>query len=117
VLIVDDDEMNKLLACHILESYEMKIDVADNGSLALEKLTKKQYDIILMDLHMPEMGGLEAIAKIRKKGIKTPVIAVTGNVLKGEREKCLATGMNEYISKPYHESELMQKIMELVPGV
>ncbi|MCW3086294.1 MAG: multi-sensor hybrid histidine kinase [Bacteroidetes bacterium] len=117
VLIVDDDEMNKLLACHILESYEMKIDVADNGALALEKLIKKQYDIILMDLHMPEMGGLEAIAKIRKKGIQTPVIAVTGNVLKGERDKCLAAGMNEYISKPYHEAELMQKIIQLLPTV
>lgn len=117
VLVVDDDEMNKLLAQHILEGYGMRTEMASNGVEALEKIGAQHYDIILMDLHMPEMGGLEVMERIREKNITTPMIAVTGNVLKGESDRCFAAGMSGYISKPYHEAELMQKITELLPTV
>lgn len=117
VLIVDDDEMNKMLAQHILESYGMLTAVADNGKEAFGKIMQESFDLILMDLHMPEMGGLEVTAMIRKKTITTPVIAVTGNVMKGERDKCIVAGMNDYISKPYDEKELMRKITKLLPMV
>jgi CheY-like chemotaxis protein len=114
ILIVDDDEMNKALASYILENYDVEVDSAANGKEALEKITEENYDLILMDLHMPEMGGIEVVSIIRKRKIDVPVIAITGNVLKSEKEKCLSAGMNEYISKPYEESELLQKITALL---
>jgi signal transduction histidine kinase len=114
ILIVDDDEMNKALATYILENYDVDIDSADNGKDALEKIKEENYDLILMDLHMPEMSGIEVVSQIRKRNIDTPVIAITGNVLKTEKEKCMSAGMNEFISKPYDESELLQKIINLL---
>ena len=117
VLMADDDEMNKLLVQHILETYQMQVDTAIDGAEAEEKLTQNNYDIVLMDLHMPKMGGLEVVEHIRKKQIPVPIIAVTGNVMKGEKDKCLAAGMNAYISKPYNEAELLQKMTELLPTV
>ena len=117
VLVADDDEMNKLLVQHILENYNMDVDTAVDGAEAEEKLLKNQYDIVLMDLHMPKMGGLDVVMSIRKKNITVPMIAVTGNVMKGEKDKCLNAGMNAYISKPYNEAELLQKMTELLPTV
>ena len=117
VLIVDDDELNKLLAQHILESYGMHTATAVNGKEALEKIAQQRFDMILMDLHMPEMGGLEVTSILRQKNILTPVIAITGNVLRSERDKCLAAGMNDYIAKPYDENELMKKITKLLTAI
>jgi CheY-like chemotaxis protein len=114
ILIVDDDELNKALATYILENYDVDIDDASNGKEALEKITEENYDLVLMDLHMPEMGGIEVVSLIRKRRIDVPVIAITGNVLKAEKEKCINAGMNEYISKPYDESELLKKIINLL---
>jgi signal transduction histidine kinase len=117
ILIADDDEMNKFLAQHILAAFETDIDTAANGREALEKAVNEYFDVVLMDLHMPEMSGMDVVAAIRKKGIDVPVIAVTGNVLGTEREKCLKAGMNEYISKPYEENELLQKVIDQLPTV
>lgn len=117
ILIADDDEMNKFLAQHILENYSADVDMAADGKEALEKIINEYYDVVLMDLHMPEMGGIDVVTAIRKKGIDVPVIAITGNVLLSEREKCFNAGMNEYISKPYDENELLQKVIDQLPTV
>jgi signal transduction histidine kinase len=115
ILIADDDEMNKFLAQHILEAYNVNIGTAENGKDALEKITNEKFDMVLMDLHMPEMGGLDVVRAVRKKGINVPVMAVTGNVIKSEKDNCISAGMNDYISKPYEENELLQKIIDLLP--
>jgi CheY-like chemotaxis protein len=114
IFIVDDDELNKALASYILENYDVEVDTAANGKEALEKIKEESYDLILMDLHMPEMGGIEVVSEMRKRKINTPVIAITGNIIIAEKEKCMSAGMNEYISKPYDESELLQKILSLL---
>jgi signal transduction histidine kinase/CheY-like chemotaxis protein/CHASE3 domain sensor protein len=114
ILVVDDDELNKALAVYILENYNVDTDTAANGIEALEKINEENYDLVLMDLHMPEMSGIEVVSEIRKRKIDVPVIAITGNVLKAEKEKCMNAGMNEYISKPYDESELLKKIIDLL---
>jgi signal transduction histidine kinase len=116
ILIADDDDMNKFLAQHILETYNVNVGTAANGKEALEKIINEYYDVVLMDLHMPEMGGIDVVKNIRKKGINIPVIAVTGNVMKSEKENCINAGLNEYISKPYDENELLQKIIDLLPN-
>ncbi|MDF2437627.1 MAG: multi-sensor hybrid histidine kinase [Bacteroidota bacterium] len=115
ILIADDDEMNKFLAQHILEGYKVNVSTADNGRVALEKILNQSYDLVLMDLHMPEMGGIDVVKTIRKQGVNVPVIAVTGNVIKSEKENCIDAGMNDYISKPYDENEILQKIIDLLP--
>jgi CheY-like chemotaxis protein len=114
ILIVDDDELNKALAAYILENYDADIETASDGKEALDRIREENYDMILMDLHMPEMSGIEVVKEIRKRKINTPVIAITGNVLKSEKEKCMSAGMSEYISKPYDESELLKKIINLL---
>jgi signal transduction histidine kinase len=117
ILIADDDEMNKFLALHILESYGIDTDTASDGKEALEKIKNEYFDVVLMDLHMPEMGGIDVAYAVRRNGINVPIIAITGNILKSERDKCMASGMNEYISKPYEENELLQKVIDQFPTV
>jgi signal transduction histidine kinase/CheY-like chemotaxis protein len=117
ILIADDDEMNKFLAQHILEGYQVDVDSAANGKEALEKILNEYFDIVLMDLHMPEMGGLDVAIAVRKNKINVPIIAITGNVLRSERDKCVQAGMNDYISKPYEENELLEKIINQIPTV
>ncbi len=117
ILIADDDEMNKLLAQHILEGLGIIVDTAENGKEALDKIIKNEYDVILMDLHMPHMGGLEVTREVRKRLISTPIIAVTGNVVKGEKEKCLRAGMDNFIAKPYYEKELIRQISNVIPTI
>jgi hypothetical protein len=116
VLVVEDNPINKLLVVKVLQKKSFEIDVAENGKIALEKYAKNNYDIILMDLQMPEMDGYEATMNIRrlethKKDI--PIIAMTAHTIKGERERCLEIGMNEFISKPFAINELYEKIYKL----
>jgi len=89
------------------------IDVAENGKIALQKHKDNNYDIILMDLQMPEMDGYEATRNIRMlEGIKNdiPIIAMTAHTIKGEMERCIEIGMNDYIPKPFNVNELFVKI-------
>ncbi len=109
VLVVEDNLINQRVAVIILSKLGYTAEVAGDGSEALEKLQKQHYDLILMDCQMPVMDGFEATHAIRALPSdlsKIPIIAVTANALAGQREKCLATGMNEYISKPIN-SELL----------
>ena len=89
------------------------MDIAANGKIAIEKLREADYDIILMDLQMPEMNGFEATAYIRKEmNSQIPIIALTADVTTVDVEKCKAVGMNDYISKPIDEKLLLIKIMK-----
>lgn len=119
VLLAEDNEMNQILAKRVIASFGFKLDVAENGAKALERFKEKDYDIILMDIMMPEMDGLEATRRIRedfpegKKDI--PILAMTAFVFSEEEDyKYLESGMNDYILKPFHPDKLYQKIASLV---
>ncbi len=107
VLAAEDNKMNQLLLTMLLEQWKINLDIVENGELVLEKLATANYDLVLMDIQMPIMDGYTAVKKIRSE-LKSniPVVAMTANVLPGEKEKCLEAGMNGYISKPINEPEL-----------
>ena len=107
VLLVEDNPVNSLMAKTILENWNCKVDLAENGIESIVKLKTQIYDLILMDITMPKMGGIEASLIIRNElKIKTPIIALTANAINGDSEKCLEAGMNDYLSKPYHQIDL-----------
>lgn len=111
ILLVEDNEMNTLLASAIIERTGAAITEADNGMDAINILKKSNFDIILMDLHMPLMNGFETTRHIRENlALSTPIIAITANIINGEEKKCLEAGMNGFISKPYTEKDLLDKI-------
>jgi len=115
VLVVEDIALNQLLMKTLLDDFGFERDIAENGKIAIEKLQKKSYDIILMDLQMPEMNGFEATDYIRNKmNSKIPIIALTADVTTVDLAKCKAVGMNDYIAKPVDEKLLYSKILGLV---
>jgi len=112
ILVVEDIPLNQLLMKTLLEDFGFAMDIAGNGKIAIEKLKKSTYDIILMDLQMPEMDGFETTEYIRNKmNLHTPIIALTADVTTVDVEKCKALGMNDYISKPIDERILYNKII------
>jgi len=117
VLIVEDNPINQMLVVKVLQRQGFETDVAENGKIALNMYKNGNYDIILMDLQMPEMDGYETTRNIRslpnsKKDI--PIIAMTAHTIKGEYERCIDIGMNNYISKPFQVAELYEKISLLL---
>jgi PAS domain S-box-containing protein len=115
ILVVEDVKLNQLLVKTMLNDFGFKYDVADNGKIAIEKLQSNTYDLILMDLMMPEMNGFDATEYIRNKmDSKIPIIALSADVTTVDLEKCKALGMNDYISKPIDEKVLFNKIVALV---
>ncbi|WP_299515743.1 response regulator [Mucilaginibacter sp.] len=117
VLVVEDNPINQMLIVKVLKKREFEIDVAGNGVIALSKYKKNYYDIILMDLQMPKMDGYETTHNIRKlKGDKKdiPILAMTAHAIKGEKERCIEIGMNDYIPKPFNVNELFEKIFSFV---
>lgn len=122
ILLVDDNPVNRELAIDTIKLYNSKItiDEAENGFKALDHVKKNSYDMIIMDIQMPEMDGLEATQHIRQlpppKG-NIPVLAMTAHAMKDEREKCITVGMNGYQTKPFVPEELFAKIEELTGQV
>jgi len=115
ILVAEDMALNQLLMRTILEDFGFECDIAANGKLAIEKLGKNAYDIILMDLQMPEMNGFEATEYIRNSlNSKIPIIALTADVTTVDLSKCEAAGMDDYISKPIDEQLLYNKIVGLL---
>jgi signal transduction histidine kinase/DNA-binding response OmpR family regulator len=110
VLLAEDNPVNQLLASRLLEKRGHSVLVAANGLEALEALEKENFDLVFMDVQMPVMDGFEATAAIRKKegpsGVRLPVVALTAHAMKGDREKCLAGGMDGYLTKPIRPQEL-----------
>jgi len=115
VLVVEDIALNQLLMKTLLDDFGFEREIANNGLVAIEKLKSKVFDIILMDLQMPEMNGFEATAYIRNEmNLKIPIIALTADVTTVDLAKCRAVGMNDYIAKPVDERLLYSKIVGLV---
>lgn len=108
ILLVEDNEINQLIATRLLQQKGYKTSIAIHGFEALEKLKQQNFDLILMDLQMPEMDGYEATKKIRQqpKWVDIPIIAMTADAMSDVNEKCLAAGMNDYISKPINVKQL-----------
>jgi len=115
VLVVDDNEMNRLVATTILGNYGTILLEAANGQEAVDLLRNAPVDIILMDIQMPVMSGLEASQVIRREiSPDVPIIALTANAIRGENKKCLAAGMNDYLAKPFEEGPFIKMISEWV---
>lgn len=119
ILLVEDNELNQKFAIAVLRKLGHRIDVADNGLIALDKIKANQYDLILMDIQMPEMNGIEATRAIRQlealEGDKhIPIIAVTAFALDQDRKNCGDAGMDDFLAKPYKPHELEQKIKEVI---
>lgn len=115
ILLVEDNKFNQIIAQSLLEKWQTKIQIAENGQQAVDILKTTTFDIILMDLQMPVMDGLTASRTIREQlNIKTPILALTANVLKGVIENCMAAGMNGYISKPFNPDDFYLKLISLL---
>jgi CheY-like chemotaxis protein len=113
ILIAEDNSINQKLIVRILKILGEEVDIANNGLEALNAALKKKYDIILMDIQMPEMDGYEATHRIRSdvsKAHQPVIIAMTANALQGDREKCMEAGMNDYMSKPILIDEVTRVI-------
>jgi CheY-like chemotaxis protein len=117
VLLAEDNIVNQKLAVRLLEKHGHRVTVASNGQEAIEALARDQFDAILMDVQMPVMNGLEATAAIRRgehgANRHIPIIAMTAHAMKGDREQCLACGMDAYIAKPIRLQELLEKLQNL----
>ncbi|QBZ98508.1 PAS domain S-box protein [Flavobacterium sangjuense] len=115
ILVVEDMELNQLLMKTLLDDFGFECEIAANGKIAVEKLQKNKYDIILMDLQMPEMNGFEATEYIRQTmKLTLPIIALTADVTTVDVAKCKAVGMNDYISKPVDERLLYSKLITFI---
>ncbi len=117
ILLAEDNVVNQKLAVRLLEKQGHSVTVAGNGREALVALTAEPFDLVLMDVQMPEMDGLEATAQIRRaeqgSGRHVPIVAMTAHAMKGDRERCLAAGMDGYVSKPIQPGELFEAVDRL----
>lgn len=114
ILLTEDDKVNQLVISRMLNECGYGVDIAENGYEAVEMAGQNKYDIILMDIQMPEMDGIEATRRIRKINKDTPVLAITAYALHGDREKFLAQGMDGYISKPIKVEKLVEEIEKCI---
>ncbi len=117
VLVVDDNEINRILASKVLSKWGIEVYFAENGKIALEKVVQRKYDLVLMDLHMPVMDGMEATRAIRKLGgdyTKLPIVALTASLFAHELETINECGMDGYVMKPFVPGELYAKISTLL---
>jgi two-component system, sensor histidine kinase and response regulator len=119
LLLVEDNEINMDLATELLRDVGAKVDCATNGMMALQIATHKEYDVVLMDIQMPEMDGLTATREIRKtkSAEELPIIAMTAHAVKGEYEKSIAAGMNHHITKPIDPDLLYRSLVRFAKGV
>ncbi len=123
ILVAEDNMVNKEVVTAILESWGCRVDTVDNGRAAVEAASSGSYDVILMDCQMPIMDGFEASAEIRARGIRrrrdgrpVPVIALTANAMAGDRARCLAAGMNDFLSKPFKQNHLRDLLDRWLDG-
>ena len=117
VLLVEDNSINRQVIEEMLAKAELYVEAAENGQVALEKIngTGEGYDIVLMDIQMPVMDGFQTTEEIRKKEKTLPVIAMTANAMDGDRDKCLAVGMDDYMAKPISRKELFEVLSRWIP--
>lgn len=114
ILLVEDNQLNVMLILSLFSEYNLKVQVAENGSVGIKKIKENKFDIVLMDMEMPVMNGYEAATIIRNEMKSSiPIIAMTAHAMAGERERCLSLGMNDYISKPINATLLFEKMYDL----
>jgi PAS domain S-box-containing protein len=114
VLLAEDNEVNQEVAREILTDTGLTVEVVNNGAAALAAATSKKFDLILMDCQMPEMDGFEATRRLRAAGLTLPIVALTANAISGDRERCLAAGMTDYVSKPIDPEQLLATLRRLL---
>lgn len=115
VLLVDDSVDNQFLVQTILSKWGLQVDLASNGKEAIEKVKKDRYDLILMDMQMPIMDGYTACAQLIANKCAVPIIALTANAMKEDRDRCLKAGCKDYVSKPIHKGQLFQVLQKNLP--
>ncbi len=118
ILLVEDNLLNQRIVTFSLKKYEHEVSIANNGLEGLNMYKEQKFDVILMDIMMPVMDGLEATVKIREfeesvNKEKTPIIAITANTMDNDREKCISYGMNEFMAKPFDIDKLLKIFEEL----
>ena len=120
ILLAEDQPINRKIVIGLLKRYDWQILIAENGEEAVEKYSAEHFDLILMDVQMPKLDGFEATRKIRKmeeiSSSRIPIIAMTAHAMKGDKEKCLESGMDYYITKPVDSKELIELIQKIVKG-
>jgi signal transduction histidine kinase/DNA-binding response OmpR family regulator len=118
ILLAEDNAVNQKLALRLLQQLGYRADVASNGLEAVQSVQRQPYDVVLMDVQMPEMDGLEATRRIRAESslhLQPYVVAMTANAMQGDREECLAAGMNDYVTKPVHPERLREALLRAPP--
>jgi signal transduction histidine kinase/CheY-like chemotaxis protein/DNA-binding LacI/PurR family transcriptional regulator len=112
ILLVEDNRVNQMVASSLLKKRGFKVTLAEDGKIAVSKVGKQDYDLILMDVQMPHMDGFQATSKIREleksKSRRTPIVAMTAHAMKGDRDRCLKAGMDAYVTKPIDQDELFR---------
>nr|WP_272881642.1 response regulator [Fundidesulfovibrio soli] len=119
VLVVEDESMNRLTAVRFLQHLGFESVGVSDGQQALDILTRSRFDVVLMDIQMPEMDGLEATRRLRAGGTinrDVPVVALTAHAMSGDRDRFLAAGMDEYLTKPMEMQALREVLTRLLPG-
>ena len=114
ILVVEDNKINQIVTKKILESHHFKCTILDDGYAAIDLLEKEHFDLVLMDINMPIINGFETTKLIRKKGIETPVVALTAFDKQEITEQALSSGINDIIIKPFEPSKLFQVISTLI---
>jgi signal transduction histidine kinase/CheY-like chemotaxis protein/HPt (histidine-containing phosphotransfer) domain-containing protein len=110
VLVAEDSRTNQMLIKLLLEKLGLQITIAQDGKKAVEKALSKSFNLIFMDIQMPNMNGFEATKKLRSEGITTPIVALTAHAMKGDDEKCISAGFNDYLTKPLNREKLLETI-------
>lgn len=110
ILVVDDNMHNRYIARFLLEHAGYDIDEAESGEQAVEISKSRQFDLVLMDIQMPGMDGIEAMRRMREQGVTTTVVALTAKAMHGDREKILEQGCDGYISKPFRVEEFVKQV-------
>jgi CheY-like chemotaxis protein len=112
VLVAEDNRVNQRVICRVLQKHGHSVTVAENGEDAVQRFREQPFDLVLMDLQMPVMGGLEAARRMRgfARSRSTPIFAVTARAEESDKQNCLEAGMNEYLTKPLEVKKLLQAI-------
>ena len=118
ILIAEDNAINQKVIERMVQKLGYRVDLVTNGQEAIEALGRQSYCMVFMDCQMPEMDGLEACREIRRRssGTRIPIVAITANAMKGDRERCLEAGMDDYVSKPFKQEDLRVVIDRWIQG-